>query len=59
MAKYQYKNNGPSAEDRALDVFADLMIKKIESVSSNWQNLGLRKTHFNGPKIYQVGNITE
>ena len=49
MAKYQYKNNGPSAEDRALDVFVCHLTGK---------SLGLRKTHFNGPKIYQAGNIT-
>lgn len=50
MAKYQYKNNGPSAEDRALDVFADLMIKKIESVSSNWQKPWFTKNALQWPK---------
>lgn len=28
---------GPSSEDRALDVFADMMIEKIQSISNDWK----------------------
>ena len=38
MARYKnYNTNGPSAEDRALDRFAEMMIEKIESMQDNWK----------------------
>jgi antirestriction protein ArdC len=33
----KYEPNGPSAEDRALDRFAEMMIEKIESLQSDWK----------------------
>lgn len=36
MAGYKKNNNGPSAEDKALDQFADLMIEKIQSIEKDW-----------------------
>ncbi len=35
--KYNDSGDGRSAEDRALDRFADLMIEKIKSLQSDWQ----------------------
>lgn len=39
MARYRKQNtDGPSSEDKALDLFAEMMIEKIESIrKSNWQ----------------------
>lgn len=39
MAKKQYQENseGRSMEDRALDLFAEMMIKEIEKIQDNWQ----------------------
>ena len=34
---YNRNNGGPSAEDKALERFADLMIKKIETISGDWK----------------------
>lgn len=35
--KHNESGDGRSAEDRALDRFADLMIEKIKSLQSDWQ----------------------
>lgn len=39
MAKKNYtpSPNGPSAEDRALDIFANAMIEKIQHIQSDWK----------------------
>lgn len=38
MAGYRKKNaDGPNSEDKALDLFAEMMIKKIEGIRDNWQ----------------------
>ena len=38
MPKYNKTySGGPNSEDRALDVFADMMIEKIQSISENWK----------------------
>ena len=31
------KHNGPNSEDKALDLFAEMMISKIESIRSDWK----------------------
>ncbi len=36
MAGYKKENNGPNAEDRTLDLFAEMMIEKIESIREDW-----------------------
>ena len=37
MAGYKkYNNDGPSAEDKALDLFAEMMIERIETISKDW-----------------------
>lgn len=35
--KKNYHSDGPSAEDRALDRFAELMIEKIKTLQSDWK----------------------
>ena len=50
MAKYKYNNNGASAEDRAFDAFADLMVQKIEQVKEHWQKPWFSKTTLQWPK---------
>ena len=39
MAYYKknYNSNGPSAEDKALDKFAELMIERISTIQSDWK----------------------
>ena len=37
MARYSKNPNAPSAEDKALDRFTDLMIDKIKSITEDWQ----------------------
>lgn len=38
MPRYnKTSNGGPSSEDKALDVFADMMIEKIQSISNDWK----------------------
>ena len=37
MAGYRKRNTeGPSSEDKALDLFAEMMIEKIESIHKDW-----------------------
>lgn len=37
MAGYKRENNGPNSEDKALDLFAEMMIEKLEHVREDWQ----------------------
>lgn len=38
MAGYRKpKNDGPSSEDKALDLFAEMLIEKIESIQGDWR----------------------
>lgn len=37
MANKKYHSEGPSAEDKALDLFADMMIEKIKNISDDWK----------------------
>ena len=38
MPRYdKISTGGPSSEDKALDVFADMMIEKIQSISNDWK----------------------
>ena len=61
MADYKkYQSDGVSAEDKALDKFAELMIEKIESLknSDSWNNHGLLKVHFAGHATFPDANTT-
>ena len=43
MAGYRKRNTeGPSSEDKALDLFAEMMIEKIESIHKDWHKRGYR-----------------
>ena len=38
MTNYKkYKHEGPNSEDKALELFANMMIEKIESLKSDWK----------------------
>lgn len=38
MAAYRKRNaDGPNSEDKALDLFAEMMIEKIESIRKDWR----------------------
>lgn len=38
MARYnKLTNDGPSSEDKALDLFAEMMIEKIQSINKDWK----------------------
>ena len=44
------KYDKTNAEDKALNLFADMMIEKIENVSSNWQQPWFTKGFQEWPK---------
>ena len=48
--KYNDSSDGRSAEDRALDRFADLMIEKIKSLQSDWQKPWFTEGSLKWPK---------
>ena len=38
MAGYRKRNaDGPNSEDKALDLFAEMMIEKIEGIHKDWK----------------------
>lgn len=38
MAGYRRQNTeGPNSEDKALDLFAEMMIEKLETISKDWK----------------------
>jgi hypothetical protein len=41
------------------ELFTNLMIEKIESLSENWHQPGQILIHLDSLKTYQVGNIME
>lgn len=50
MAGYKkYNNDGPSAEDKALDLFAD-MIERIETISKDWSKPWITEGSLGWPK---------
>lgn len=51
MAGYRKQNaDGPNSEDRALDLFAEMMIKKIESIRSDWHKPWLTEGTLTWPR---------
>lgn len=51
MAGYRKQNaDGPSSEDKALDLFAEMMIKKIESIRSDWHKPWLTEGTLTWPR---------
>ena len=38
MAGYRRQNtDGPNSEDKAIDLFAEMMIEKLETISKDWK----------------------
>lgn len=52
----KYNHAGPSAEDRALEKFAEMMIEKISTLQSDWKSPGLRKVPLHGLRTSQAGS---
>ena len=50
MAYRKYNNDGPSAEEKALDRFADLMIEKIKSLQKDWEKPWFSENMLKWPK---------
>ena len=51
MAGYRKQNaDGPNSEDKALDLFAEMMIKKIESIRSDWHKPWLTEGTLTWPR---------
>ena len=51
MAKEnKYHKDGPSAEDRALDKFAEMMIEKISTLQSDWKKPWFTEGALSWPK---------
>lgn len=48
--KFNGNGDGQSAEDRALDRFADLMVGKIKSLQSDWQKPWFTEDSLKWPK---------
>lgn len=51
MAGYSKQNNdGPSAEEKALDLFAEMMIERIKSISKDWTKPWITEGSLGWPK---------
>lgn len=51
MARYNKPtNDGPSSEDKALDLFAEMMIEKIESINKDWKKPWFTESALQWPK---------
>jgi len=50
MAGYRKKNaDGPNSEDKALDLFAEMMIEKIEGIQKDWKKPWFTEVRCSGP----------
>ena len=49
MSGYR-KNDGPNSEDKALDLFAEMMIKKIQSIDKDWTKPWFTENTLQWPK---------
>ena len=60
MAKEKnYHRDGPSAEDRALEKFAEMMIEKISTLQSDWKKPWFTEGALTWPKNLSGRSITE
>ena len=50
----KYNHVGPSAEDRALEKFAEMMIEKISTLQSDWKKPWLRRVLSHGQRTSQA-----
>ena len=56
MAGYRRQNtDGPNSEDKALDLFAEMMIEKLETISKDWKT---PRAAFSGHAICPDANTT-
>lgn len=50
MAGKKFNSDGPSAEDRALERFADMLIEKMETLQSDWKKPWFTEGSMKWPK---------
>lgn len=59
MAGYRKKNaDGPNSEDKALDLFAEMMIEKIEGIQRTGKSLGLPRVRCSGLATFTGASTT-
>ncbi len=59
MAAYRKRNaDGPNSEDKALDLFAEMMIEKIESIRKDWRKPWFPKGRCRGRATCTAANTT-
>ena len=59
MARYNKPtSDGPSSEEKALDLFAEMMIEKIQSIDKDWKSHGSQMVHCNGRRTLMAEIIT-
>lgn len=57
MAGYRRQNTeGPNSEDKALDLFAEMMIEKLENISKDWKKPWFTEGSFSGHAICPDAN---
>ena len=57
MAGYRRQNtDGPNSEDKALDLFAEMMIEKLETISKDWKKPCSPRAAFSGHAICPDAN---
>lgn len=58
MAGYRKKNaDGPNSEDKALDLFAEMM-RKSRAFKRTGKSLGLRRVRYSGPATFTGASTT-
>lgn len=59
MAAYRKRNaDGPNSEDKALDLFAEMMIEKIESIRKDWRKPWFTEGRCRGRATCTAANTT-
>ena len=59
MAGYRKKNaDGPNSEDKALDLFAEMMIEKIEGIQKDWKKPWFTEVRYSGPATFTGASTT-
>ena len=59
MAGYRKRNaDGPNSEDKALDLFAEMMIEKIEGIHKDWKKPWFTRVRCSGPATFTGASTT-
>ena len=59
MAGYKKQHtDGPNSEDKALDLFAEMMIEKIESIRKDWRKPWFTEGALQWPRNLDAGTIS-